>query len=119
MFHPLADVHSTNIGEGTTVWQFAIILQGAVIGKNCNINCHTFIENDVVIGNNVTVKSGVYIWDSIRIDDDVFLGREGGTLRRVDDDLAAGEAFADVIVGVAFEAEGHAARDERAEALAG
>ena len=74
MFHPLSDVHSTNIGEGTTVWQFAIILQGAVIGKNCNINCHTFIENDVVIGNNVTVKSGVYIWDSIRIDDDVFLG---------------------------------------------
>ncbi len=72
--HPSADVQSIKIGDGTTVWQFAVILPGAVIGKNCNINCHTFIENDVVIGNNVTVKSGIFIWDAIRIEDDVFLG---------------------------------------------
>ncbi len=74
MVHPLADVKTKNIGEGTSIWQFAIVLSGAVIGKNCNINCHTFIENDVVIGNNVTVKSGTYIWDKITIEDDVFLG---------------------------------------------
>jgi UDP-2-acetamido-3-amino-2,3-dideoxy-glucuronate N-acetyltransferase len=72
--HPLADLQSVNIGEGTTIWQFAVILKGAVIGKNCNINCHTFIENDVIIGDNVTVKSGTFIWDSIRIADDVFIG---------------------------------------------
>jgi UDP-2-acetamido-3-amino-2,3-dideoxy-glucuronate N-acetyltransferase len=72
--HPLADVQSVNIGDGTTVWQFAVILKGAVIGSNCNINCHTFIENDVIIGDNVTVKSGTYIWDATRIEDDVFLG---------------------------------------------
>jgi UDP-2-acetamido-3-amino-2,3-dideoxy-glucuronate N-acetyltransferase len=72
--HPLADVQSKNIGEGTSIWQFAVILSGAVIGKNCNINCHTFIENDVVIGDNVTVKSGTFIWDSIRIENDVFIG---------------------------------------------
>ena len=72
--HPTADVQTTKIGEGTLVWQFAVILQGAVIGKNCNINCHTFIENDVILGNNVTVKSGTFIWDNIRIEDDVFLG---------------------------------------------
>ena len=74
MIHATADVQSKQIGEGTTVWQFAVILKGAVIGKNCNINCHTFIENDVIIGNNVTVKSGISIWDAIRIEDDVFLG---------------------------------------------
>jgi acetyltransferase-like isoleucine patch superfamily enzyme len=72
--HPLADVQCSNIGEGTQVWQFAIILAGARIGRNCNINCHTFIENDVVIGDFVTVKSGVYIWDGIQIEDHVFLG---------------------------------------------
>lgn len=72
--HNLADVQSCNIGEGTTVWQFAIILPGAVIGKNCNINCHTFIENNVILGDNVTVKSGVYLWDGIRIEDNVFIG---------------------------------------------
>ena len=72
--HPLADVQSKSIGEGTTVWQFAVVLPKAVIGKNCNINCHTFIENDVVIGDRVTVKAGVYLWDGIRVEDDVFIG---------------------------------------------
>ena len=57
MIHPLSDVQTDKVGEGTNVWQYAIILKGATIGKNCNINCHTFIENDVVLGDNVTVKS--------------------------------------------------------------
>jgi len=72
--HPLADVQSTDIGESTIVWQFAIILKGAKVGSNCNINCHTFIENDVLIGNNVTVKSGVYLWDGMLVEDNVFIG---------------------------------------------
>ncbi len=72
--HPLADVQTSKIGEGTVVWQFAIILAKAVIGMNCNINCHTFIENDVIIGDSVTIKSGVFIWDGIRIENDVFIG---------------------------------------------
>ena len=74
MIHPLSDVQSKNIGKDTHVWQYAVILAKAVIGDNCNINCHTFIENDVVIGNNVTVKSGVFLWDGIRVEDDVFIG---------------------------------------------
>lgn len=72
--HHLADVQSEEIGEGTTVWQYCVILADAVIGKNCNINAHVFIENDVVIGDNVTVKSGVQLWDGTRIEDDVFIG---------------------------------------------
>lgn len=74
MIHPLADVKSPHIGQGTQVWQFAIVLEGAVIGAGCNINCHTFIENDVRIGDRVTVKSGVYLWDGITVEDDVFIG---------------------------------------------
>jgi acetyltransferase-like isoleucine patch superfamily enzyme len=72
--HPLADVHSQNIGEKTTIWQFCVVLAGAVIGENCNINAQVLIENDVVIGNNVTIKSGVQVWNGTRIEDDVFLG---------------------------------------------
>lgn len=74
MIHPLADVKSKNIGEHTSIWQFAIVLENAIIGSNCNINCHTFIENDVVVGNNVTVKAGVYLWDGIVVEDNVFIG---------------------------------------------
>lgn len=72
--HPTADVQTSNIGDNTLVWQYAVILAGAHIGSNCNVNCHTFIENDVIIGNNVTVKSGIYLWDGITIGNDVFLG---------------------------------------------
>ena len=72
--HPLADVQTKNIGKGTIVWQFSVILKGAEIGVNCNINALTLIENDVVLGNNVTVKSGVQIWDGLRIKDNVFIG---------------------------------------------
>lgn len=72
--NPLSDVQSVNIGTGTKIWQFSVILQGAVIGENCNINCHTFIENDVTLGNNVTIKSGVFLWDGLEVDDNVFIG---------------------------------------------
>ena len=72
--HKLADVQTSDIGDGTRVWQNAVILKGAQIGANCNICAHTFIENDVIVGNNVTLKCGVYLWDGIRIEDDVFIG---------------------------------------------
>jgi len=72
--HPSAEVQTKDIGNNTTIWQYAIILKNAKIGKNCNINAHTFIENDVVIGDNVTVKCGVYLWDGIMIEDNVFIG---------------------------------------------
>jgi UDP-2-acetamido-3-amino-2,3-dideoxy-glucuronate N-acetyltransferase len=72
--HPLSDVRSSHIGEGTSIWQYVVVLEGAMIGEHCNINCHCFIENDVIIGNNVTVKSGVYLWDGLRIGNNVFIG---------------------------------------------
>lgn len=72
--HPLADVQSENIGEDSKVWQFCVILAGAIIGRNCNINAHVLIENDVIIGDNVTVKSGVQLWNGTRIENDVFIG---------------------------------------------
>jgi UDP-2-acetamido-3-amino-2,3-dideoxy-glucuronate N-acetyltransferase len=72
--HPEADVQADSIGEGTTVWQYVVILPGAKIGRNCNICAHCFIENDVVVGDRVTIKSGVYLWDGLRIGNEVHLG---------------------------------------------
>ena len=75
MIHSLSDVQSKNIGKDTNIWQFCVVLEGAVIGENCNICSHCFIENDVKIGNNVTVKCGVQLWDGICVEDDVFIGQ--------------------------------------------
>ncbi|WP_342119166.1 acyltransferase [Pseudoduganella sp. OTU4001] len=72
--HALADCQCTQIGAGSRVWQFTVVLAGARIGSNCNINSHCFIENDVVVGDNVTVKCGVYLWDGLRVGNDVFIG---------------------------------------------
>lgn len=72
--HKLSDVQSTKIGNGTSIWQFCVVLPHAVIGDNCNICSHVFIENDVIIGNRVTIKCGVQLWDGITIEDNVFIG---------------------------------------------
>lgn len=72
--HPQALCESTTIGSKTRVWAFAHVLPGARIGADCNICDHVFIENDVVIGDRVTVKCGVQLWDGLRVADDVFIG---------------------------------------------
>lgn len=72
--HQTADVSSQAIGAGSKVWQFCVILPDARIGTDCNICSHCFIENDVVVGNNVTVKCGVQLWDGITLENDVFIG---------------------------------------------
>lgn len=72
--HALSDVMSEDIGEGTRIWQFCVVLQSAKIGCNCNICAQVLIENDVIIGDNVTVKSGVQLWDGVRLEDNVFVG---------------------------------------------
>lgn len=74
MIHESCDVQSHSIGESTQIWQNCIVLPEAVIGKACNINCFVFIENKVFIGDNVTIKPGVQIWDGITIEDNVFIG---------------------------------------------
>lgn len=72
--HPRALVESANVGHRTRVWAFAHILPGATVGDDCNICDGVFIENDVVVGNRVTVKCGVQLWDGITLEDDVFVG---------------------------------------------
>ena len=72
--HAQALVESEAIGDNTRIWAFAHVLSGARIGADCNICDHVFIENDVLIGDRVTIKCGVQIWDGLRIEDDVFIG---------------------------------------------
>lgn len=72
--HPKGICEAQDVGEGTRIWAFAHVLPGARIGRDCNICDHVFVENDVVIGDRVTIKCGVQIWDGARIEDDAFIG---------------------------------------------
>ena len=74
MIHPSSDVQTTKLGPNTQIWQFCVVLEGAQIGADCNICSHCFIENDVIVGDRVTIKCGVQLWDGLRLGDDVFIG---------------------------------------------
>src|SRR6187397_2793539 len=72
--HPNGICESSTVGEGTRIWAFAHVLPDARIGRFCNICDGVFVENDVVVGDRVTLKSGVYLWDGTVVEDDVFIG---------------------------------------------
>lgn len=72
--HEHALCESNEVGPGTRVWAFAQVMDGAVVGKDCNICGHCFLEAGAVVGDRVTIKNSVQIWDKVLIEDDVFLG---------------------------------------------
>jgi UDP-2-acetamido-3-amino-2,3-dideoxy-glucuronate N-acetyltransferase len=72
--HPAALCESTTVGAGTRIWAFAHLLPGAVIGRDCNVCDHVFVEGGVKIGDRVTVKNGVLLFTGVRVEDDAFLG---------------------------------------------
>lgn len=72
---PLAMVDpQADVGDETQIWQFVVVLAGAKIGAACNLNAHTLVEGGAVIGDRVTLKSGVFVWDGVILEDDVFCG---------------------------------------------
>src|ERR1035437_10226776 len=74
-FHPMALVdEGARVGAGSRVWAFAHIVKGAVVGRHCNVCDLTFIEGKVRVGDRVTIKCGVYLWDGMVVEDDVFIG---------------------------------------------
>ena len=72
--HPSADVQSSDVGEGTRIWQNVVILPGVRIGKSCNVCANVLIEHDACIGDNVTIKPGVTVGERMVIEDGVFVG---------------------------------------------
>src|SRR5579862_8815108 len=72
--HPRGICESVHVGKRTRIWAFAHVLPNARIGCDCNICDGVFIENDVTVGDRVTVKNGVQLWDGVKLEDDVFVG---------------------------------------------
>jgi UDP-2-acetamido-3-amino-2,3-dideoxy-glucuronate N-acetyltransferase len=72
--HANALCESTHIGDGTRIWAFAHILPDAIVGADCNICDGVFIESDAIVGDRVTIKCGVQLWNGVRIENDVFIG---------------------------------------------
>lgn len=72
--HEKALCESDTVGEGTRVWAFAHVMKGAVIGAQCNICDHAFVESGARVGDRVIVKNNALVWDKVTLEDDVFVG---------------------------------------------
>jgi UDP-2-acetamido-3-amino-2,3-dideoxy-glucuronate N-acetyltransferase len=74
-------VHETSIveqpariGKGTKIWHFCHIMPEVVIGEDCVIGQNVYIGKGVNIGNHVKLENNVSVFESVRLEDDVFCG---------------------------------------------
>lgn len=72
--HPTALVDTEEIGAGTRIWAFTHVSTDVVIGSDCNIGSHCYIESGVNVGNAVTIKNGNNLWSGVTICDGAFIG---------------------------------------------
>src|SRR6185437_1616173 len=72
--HPSAIVETDQIGKGTRIWAYTHVMKDVVIGTNCNIGEHCFLESGVTVGDDVTIKNGSLLWEGVHLEDGTFLG---------------------------------------------
>lgn len=75
MIHETALVEdNVSIGDGTRIWHYVHVRQGASIGSGCNIGRGVYIDAAVSLGNHVKVQNYVSIYEGVTIEDGVFVG---------------------------------------------
>lgn len=73
--HPSAIVGTTAlIGEGSRVWHFCHIMDGAVIGRRCVLGHSVFVAGGARIGDGCRIQNHVSVYDGVILEDDVFVG---------------------------------------------
>jgi len=71
----MADIADDVIfGARCTVWSFAVICPGVVIGNDCVIGSGVYIGRNTIIGNNVRIQDKAHITDHSLLENDVFIG---------------------------------------------
>jgi len=74
MAHELAEVETEDIGEGTVIWRWSHVMEGAKIGRDCMIGQGCFVGKNVVIGDGCRIQNGAYIFEGVTLEDRVFVG---------------------------------------------
>lgn len=72
--HPLAQVDdSAKIGTGTKIWQFASVVRGAKIGKDCTIASCSIVDA-AQLGDGCKVGHAASVHPGVKVGNGVFLG---------------------------------------------
>jgi UDP-2-acetamido-3-amino-2,3-dideoxy-glucuronate N-acetyltransferase len=62
------------IGAGTRIWHFCHVLEGAQIGRDCNIGQNVMIGPGVVVGDRCKIQNNVSVYPGVTLADGVFCG---------------------------------------------
>lgn len=73
--HPSSciDAH-VSIGEGSKIWHFCHVQEGAALGRHCVLGQNVYIGKGVRIGNGVHIQNNVSVYAGVELEDDVFCG---------------------------------------------
>ncbi len=73
--HPSACLDdNVSIGDGTRIWHFSHIMEGAVIGKRCNVGQNVVVGRGVHVGDGVKIQNNVSVYEGVTLEDQVFCG---------------------------------------------
>lgn len=73
MIHKRASIQDASIGEGSAVWQYASVIRGAVLGRDCVIGSCAIIDG-ALLGDDVHVGHGASVHPGTLIGNRVFIG---------------------------------------------
>jgi len=73
--HPTAEVSSkAQIGDGTRIWHWVQVREGAIIGQSCTLGKDAYIDSGVVIGDNCKIENFASLYRGVTLGNRVFIG---------------------------------------------
>lgn len=73
--HETAEVDvAAEVGDGTAIWNWTKVREGARIGRACNIGIGVYIDTDVAIGDGCKIQNGALIYRGVTLGERVFIG---------------------------------------------
>ncbi len=81
MIDPTARVHASadlesdvSVGPRTSIWNRAVLRNGASVGAECIIGRDAFIDEGVRLGDRVKVQNGALVYHGVTVGNGVFIG---------------------------------------------
>ncbi len=73
--HPTAEVSAeAAVGEGTTVWHWVQVREGARIGARCVLGKDVYVDRDVIVGDECKIENFAALYSGVKIGNRVFIG---------------------------------------------
>ena len=73
--HPTAEVSpQAVVGEGTSIWHWAQVREGARIGARCNIGKDVYIDTNVTVGDDCKIQNFATLYHGLTVGNRVFIG---------------------------------------------